>query len=152
MVKLTVTRPATHASAAFLWKKLAAYSAFDWHPLVADCQNTGNVPDGSADMVGAMRLVTSTSGAELKETATAWSDEERYLTFDIVSSAFPPPVDTFSLTFKIREDEEGRVFVDGIADVSIKPIFCLLTPILKMVLKKKVTAFVEGIAELNAKE
>jgi hypothetical protein len=133
-----------------MWKKLAAYSDFSWHPAIKASKNIGSIEDGSPDMVGAVRLLTKEDGDELKETVTAWSEEKRSYTFSI-EGTLPPPVQSFFLTLSVREEQavEG-VFVDAVADIEIKWFFILLTPILNMVLKKKIGGLLDGIA--NVKE
>jgi hypothetical protein len=149
-MKVTLTRPVENVSATYMWKKLAAYSDFSWHPAIKASKNIGSIEDGSPDMVGAVRLLTKEDGDELKETVTAWSEEKRSCTFSI-EGTLPPPVQSFFLTLSVREEQavEG-VFVDAVADIEIKWFFILLTPILNMVLKKKIGGLLDGIA--NVKE
>jgi hypothetical protein len=144
-MKITITRPVKNASATYMWKKLAAYSDFSWHPGIKESKNVGSIEDGSPDMVGAVRLLTKVDGEELKETVTSWSEEKRSLTFSIEGG--PPPIQSFVFTISVRE--EDGVFVDSVADVEIKWFLFLLTPILQMVLKKKIGGLIDGIADLK---
>lgn len=147
MPSVTVTRPANSASAAYIWKKLTVYSDFSWHPSIKASKDIGNVPDGSANMVGAVRLVTGGSGVELTEIVTAWSDADKSQTFEIQGDGLPAPIDTFSFTFTVRE-EGTQVFIDGIVNVKPKWYFFFLSPLLPLILAKKAAPFVEGIANL----
>jgi hypothetical protein len=144
-MKITITRPVKNASATYMWKKLAAYSDFSWHPGIKESKNVGSIEDGSPDMVGAVRLLTKVDGEELKETVTSWSEEKRSLTFSIEGG--PPPIQSFVFTISVRE--EDGVFVDSVADIEIKWFFILLTPILQMVLKKKLGGLMDGVADLK---
>jgi hypothetical protein len=145
-MKVTITRPVKNASATYIWKKLAAFSDFSWHPFVTASKNIGSIEDGSPDMVGAVRLlIKKEDGDELKETVTSWSEEKRSLTFSVEGG--PPPIQSFVVTISVRE-EEG-VFVDLVADIELKWFFILLTPILQMVLKNKLGGFTDGIADLK---
>jgi hypothetical protein len=59
----------------------------------------------------------------------------------------PPPIQSFVFTISVRE--EDGVFVDSVADIEIKWFFILLTPILQMVLKKKLGGLMDGVADLK---
>lgn len=91
MVQVIVTEQAKSASASFIWSKLAAYSDLSWHPHVTSSKDTGSIPDGSPDMVGAERLIVNDSGKELLETVTAWSEEKHYFTCSIDKGGPPLP-------------------------------------------------------------
>jgi hypothetical protein len=82
---------------------------------------------------------------------TEWSAKEGYCALSIDKGA-PPLVknepQSFILTFRVREEEQ-KVYVDMIADVQLKAVFCVLTPLLKVVLPKKLGVFVDGIADLK---
>ena len=144
---VNVTKQAKHADADYIWAKLADYSDFAWHPEMKDSQNIGTIPDGSENMVGAVRLLTKNDGHQLKETITAWSDKDRSQTF-MIEGDLPPPVKSLKMTFRVREDKDG-VFVDSFAEVDIKVMFCLITPILKMALPKKIAPIIQGIADVK---
>ena len=147
MVQVIVTKQAKHASAAFLWDKLASYSDMSWHPGVISSKNTGSIPDGSANMIGAERLLVNSSGKELLETVTAWSDKERYYACSIDKGA-PPIAREMIITFRVRE-EGSKVLVDMIVDLELKAFVACLAPLLKVVLGKKLGGFVDGIADLK---
>ena len=146
MVQITVTKPVKHVDADTLWNKLAVYSDFSWHPQVESSVNDGSIPDGSDNMVGAVRVLVNTSGAELTETVQEWSNSKRYQTFSIDKGA-PPFAKSLMITFQVREDESsGKVLVDMIVNLEVKAPFCILAPLLSVVLKKKLGPFVDGIA------
>jgi hypothetical protein len=149
-MKVTLTKPAKNAGATYIWKKLAAFSDFSWHPKVQASKNIGSIEDGSPDMVGAVRLLTTVDGGELTETVASWSEENRSQSISIEGSALPPPVQSLVMTFSVREEQaEEGVFVDAVADVEIKWFFILLTPILHVVLKYKIGGVVDGIADMK---
>jgi hypothetical protein len=106
-MKVTLTRPAKNASATYIWKKLAAFSDFSWHPKVQASKNIGSIEDGSPDMVGAVRLLTTDEG-DFNETVTFFSEEKRSQTWSILGNS-PPPVQSFVMTISVREEqaEEG---------------------------------------------
>jgi hypothetical protein len=151
MVQIKVTRQAHNASADYIWSKLAAYSDISWHPIIKSSKNTGSIVDGSDNMVGAVRVLENTAGKELTETVTDWSATERYLAFSIDKGA-PPLVknepQSMIITFRVREEEQ-KVYVDMIADVQLKAVFCVLTPLLEVVLSKKLGAMADGVADLK---
>jgi hypothetical protein len=148
-MKVTLTRPVENVSATYMWKKLAAYSDFSWHPAIKASKNIGSIEDGSPDMVGAVRLLTKEDGDELKETVTAWSEEKRSLSFSVVGG-LPLPIQSVVWNLSVREEQavEG-VFVDAVADIEIKWFFFLLTPLLQMVLQKKLGEIVDGMADVK---
>ena len=147
MPQITVTKEAKNASAAFIWSKLAAYSAMEWHPQVSTSTNTGSIPDGSANMIGAERLLVNSAGKELLETVTAWSDKQMYYSCSIDKGA-PPIARSLVITFRVRE-EGKKVLVDMIVDLELKPFIACLGPLFKVVLGKKLGGFVDGIADLK---
>ena len=146
---VTITKPAKNASADYIWTRLAEFSDFAWHPEIKESRDIGSIPDGSANMIGAVRLLTKHDGAQLKEVITEWSDKNRSQTFTIEGN-LPPPVRSLTVTFKVRQNPNGDgALVDCIANVQVKPIFCLLAPILKVVLPKKLGPIVQGIANIK---
>ncbi|CAB9507843.1 expressed unknown protein [Seminavis robusta] len=147
MVQVTVTKEAKNASASFIWSKLAAYSDMSWHPGVKSSKNTGSIPDGSPNMIGAERLLVNSSDKELVETVTAWSDEQRYYACSIDKGA-PPFAKEMTITFRVRE-VDSKVLVDMIVDIELKVFFACLGPLLKVVLGKKLGGFVDGISDLK---
>ena len=117
---VTASRPAANASAAFLWKKLAAFSSFEWHPEISKSEDVGKIPDGSPNMVGATRLLTKPDGSQLREVVTAWDEKERSQTFSIEGNGLPPPIETFLMTFHVVEDETSKaVSVEATADIKL---------------------------------
>ena len=150
MVHITVTKPVSYVSADTLWNKLALYSDFTWHPQIKSSRNDGSIPDGSDNMVGAVRVLVNSSGQELTETVQEWSNSKRYQTFSIDKGA-PPFAKSLVITFQVREDNvSGKAYVDMIVDLQVKAPFCILAPLLSVVLKKKLGPFLEGVANYKA--
>ena len=145
---IKITKPAKNASADYIWNRLAQFSDFAWHPEIKASKDIGTVPDGSANMIGAVRLLTKNDGGQLEERIISWSNTNRSQTFTIEGS-LPPPVRSLTVTFTIRPNPAGGAFVDTIADVQVKPIFCFLAPLLKIVLPKKLDPIVQGIADVK---
>ena len=145
MVQITVTRPIKYVSANTLWDKLAQYSDFSWHPLIESSKDIGSIPDGSPNMVGAVRVLVNTSGTELTETVQEWSDTKRYQVISI-DKGTPPFAKSFWITFRVRDGSDGKAEVDMVVDLELKGVFCVLGPLLSLVLKKKLGPFVDGIA------
>jgi hypothetical protein len=151
MVQVTVTRQAHNASADYVWSKLAAYSDITWHPMMISSKNVGSIEDGSENMVGAVRFLEETDGSKLKETVTEWSEKERCFSISIDEGA-PPFIknepQSMIITFRVREEEQ-KVYIDLIADLQLKDIFWLLTPIIKLALPMKMGPLADGIADLK---
>ena len=50
------------------------------------------------------------------------------------------------MEFGWRADSDGKAEVDMVVDLELKGVFCVLGPLLSLVLKKKLGPFVDGIA------
>jgi hypothetical protein len=148
MVHVVITKPAKHASAAYIWSKLAEYSDMTWHPDIKASQNIGSIPDASENMVGAVRLLTKTDDHELTETVTEWSEKDMKYSLSIDKGG-PSIAKSLIVTFGVREEDQGVVLVDMIIDVRLGGLAVILAPLLKVVLAKKLGGFVNGIAELK---
>jgi hypothetical protein len=148
MVHVVITKPAKEANAAHIWSKLAAYSDMTWHPEIKASKNIGSIEDGSENMVGAVRILTKTDNHELTETITEWSEKDRKYTLSI-NEGGPSIAKSLIVTFGVRE-EQGAVLVDMIIDVKLKGLAVILTPLLKVVLAKRLGGFVNGIADLES--
>ena len=120
------------------------YSDMSWHPLVDTSKNSGSIPDGSPNMIGAERVLVNTSGKALTETVTAWSEADKFYACSIDEGA-PPFAKEMIIGFKVRE-EKTKVLVDMIVDINLKVPFMVLAPLLKLVLRKKLGGFVDGLA------
>ena len=51
--------------------------------------------------------------------------------------------------FKVRDDPKQGVIVDTIVDLDLKGPFVILTPLIKLVLPKKIGSLTQGIADLQ---
>lgn len=148
-MQLTVTRQAKNASAKQVWDMLSKYSDMAWHPLIESSKDIGSIPDGSANMVGAVRVLVNTSGSALTETVTEWSDEKKYFQCSIDKGG-PPFAKKFLIGFQVREDQSSKkVMVDAIVDMDLIFPLIPLTPLLKVVLSKKLGGLVDGIANVK---
>lgn len=147
MVHVVISKPAKHASTDYIWSKLAEYSDMSWHPEIKMSENKGNIADGSAIMVGAVRLLTKNDGHELLETVTEWDERKKYFALSIDKGA-PPFAKELHAAFHVREEGE-LVFVDFIIDAKLKKPFFFLSPLVAFVLPKKLGGFAQGVADLK---
>ena len=148
MVHIVVSKRAPNASSQYIWSKLENYSDFSWHPTVATSKDIGNVPDGSSNMIGAVRLLKNDAGKELTETVTAWDTSKKYYSCSI-DEGRPPFAKKLVIGFKVRDDPRQGVIVDTIVDLDLKGPFVILTPLIKLVLPKKIGSLTQGIADLQ---
>jgi hypothetical protein len=111
----------------------------------------GSIEDSSDNMVGAVRVLEKNDGHELHETVTEWSAKERFLALSIDKGGpgfLSNEPQSMIVSFRIREEEE-KVYVDMIADLKLKTGLCVLAPLLKVVLPKKLAGIADGIADLK---
>ena len=109
----------------------------------------GSISDGSPHMVGAKRVIVNVSGGELLETVTQWDASQKMYVMSIDKGA-PPFAKKMSLGFQVREiTTNGGAYVDMTADIELKLIFVLLTPLIKAALPKKLKAFAAGFTVLQ---
>ena len=145
IIKISKVATNNNVSADYMWKKLAEFSNFAWHPEIAASKDVGSTPDGSSNMIGAERIIVNASGHELVETVTAWSEDTKYYACSIDKGA-PPFAKEMVIGFQVREDGNSKALVDMIVDIQLKAPFIVLTPLLKFVLGKKLDGFVDGVA------
>ena len=118
-----------------------------WHPDTKQSKNIGTINDGSDNMVGVVRVLTKMDNHELTETVTGWSDKDMQLALSIDKGG-PPIAKTLIVTFTVRDEPQG-VLADMIIDMKLGGLAVILTPLLKIVLAKKLGSFLEGIANLK---
>ena len=149
MVHIVSTKQAKNASAEYIWSKLSKYSDFAWHPSIVTSKDIGSIPDGSDNMIGAVRLLVNDSGKELVETVTKWDEDMMYYACSIDKGG-PPIAKYVEVGFRVREDPMNKkiVYVDTIMDLKLKGPFIILKPILKKVLPSKIGQLTSGITEL----
>lgn len=87
----------------------------EWHPLIAKSE----VEDGKpSDQVGCVRNFTLTNGGHLRERLLAFSDQERWFTYNIIVS--PMPIENYVATFALKPITEGnRTFVEWYATFDV---------------------------------
>lgn len=147
-MKVTVSREVKQASAEYVWKKLAAYSDLSWHPNVEECRNIGDIADGSPNMVGARRCM-KTSSAEAELSVVEWSYENMHYRVKLDKGSKPPFAESVHLEFQVRTDKAtGKVYVEEIVDIGMKPFTCFLIPVAKKVVAAVASGFITPFSEV----
>lgn len=111
----------------------------EWHPLISE----SHIEDGRpSDQVGCVRNFTLTDGGHLREKLLAFSDHDRFYTYNILVS--PMPIENYVATFRCTPVTEGdKTFVEWSAEFDVAPED-------EADIKEKVgrKTFAEGIAAL----
>lgn len=87
----------------------------EWHPLIAESFIEEGRP---SDQVGCIRNFKLTNGGQLREQLLAFSDRDRFFTYNILVS--PMPIENYVATFRCLPVTEGnKTFVEWYADFDV---------------------------------
>lgn len=105
---LTVEESATlRASPEEVWRTIGRFDNVAWHPVVARTE----IVSGSAGQPGAVRLITTGDGAQLRERLVAHDDSARRYSYRIEVS--PLPVKGYESTLRVEAAGSGSRVVWG---------------------------------------
>jgi hypothetical protein len=104
---LSVTEKADlSAPPAKVWAAIKDYNGWqNWHPAIASTE----IPKGTGNAKGTVRVLTTKDGAKIKEELLAYSDKSKSYKYRIVES--PLPVTNYVSTIKVLKSKTGSEVV-----------------------------------------
>ncbi|MGQ0442006.1 MAG: SRPBCC family protein [Methylophilaceae bacterium] len=104
-----------NVSADKAWKKIANFGDLGaWHPAVAKT----DIVEGAHNVKGAKRVLTLQDGGKINETLTAYSAEEKTMSYIITESVLP--VSDYSATLEVKSAGKDKSIVTWVADFEHK--------------------------------
>jgi mxaD protein len=103
-VKKTLSLP---GSPAATWAVIADYCAIQkWHPAIATCE----IIKGTANQLGAVRLLTLQDGGKVSEELVGYDAKKRSYTYKILES--PLPISGYTATIAVGPGSSGGSVID----------------------------------------